>query len=79
MHNPQNLHSSYNLHNSFGKVSFLMHVHFFPVYKNLNRILLKKQRKTSKKVQNLSKEEKTKFGNMVMNDIEIFQKIKNKG
>ena len=56
---------------------------FFSIYKNANRILSKKTKeKLSKKVlerhRNLSDEKKTKSVNMLVSDIEIFLKKKNK-
>ena len=51
---------------------------FFPIYKNVNRILSEKQRKSSKKAveryQNLSEEGKSEY--ILVNDIEMFEKKK---
>ena len=56
---------------------------FFPIYKNVNRILSKEQRKAFKKrlvkgTKTFLKKKKTKSANMLMSNIEIFLKKKKK-
>ena len=57
--------------------------YFFPIYKNVNRTLSKKQKQTFKKGQLKGtkiflKKKTTKGANMLVSDIEIFLKNKKK-
>ena len=59
-------------------------IFFLSIYKICELDIIKKtkeslRKKTCTRYQNLSEEEKTKIINMVVNDIEVFLKMKNKG